>query len=101
MHVSPLCRSFTDTTLASGVTLLNAAVDLVSFSGILFTIYPPLFVALLVYSVGGTAASLYIGRPLVGLNFAQEAAEANFRYGLVRVRENAGGRRRSAAKQQH
>jgi ABC-type uncharacterized transport system fused permease/ATPase subunit len=71
------------------VTLLNAAVDLVSFSGILFTIYPPLFVALLVYSVGGTAASLAIGRPLIGLNFLQEAAEANFRYGLVRVRENA------------
>ena len=82
-------RNFTDTTLNFGVTILNAAVDLVSFSGILFSIYPPLFVALVVYSVGGTAASLAIGRPLVGLNFAQEAAEANFRYGLVRVRENA------------
>lgn len=82
-------RNFTDTTLSFGVTLLNAAVDLVSFSGILYSIYPPLFAALLIYSIGGTAASLAIGRPLVGLNFAQEAAEANFRYGLVRVRENA------------
>ncbi|KAL4519069.1 hypothetical protein Ndes2526A_g00174 [Nannochloris sp. 'desiccata'] len=82
-------RNFTDTTLNFGVTILNAAVDLVSFSGILFSIYPPLFAALVIYSVGGTAASLAIGRPLVGLNFAQEAAEANFRYGLVRVRENA------------
>jgi ABC-type uncharacterized transport system fused permease/ATPase subunit len=82
-------RNFTDTTLSFGVTILNAAVDLVSFSGILFSIYPPLFAALVIYSVGGTAASLAIGRPLVGLNFAQEAAEANFRYGLVRVRENA------------
>lgn len=45
--------------------------------------------ALLIYSIGGTAASLAIGRPLIGLNFSQEAAEANFRYGLVRVRENA------------
>lgn len=84
-----ICRSFTDTTLAFGVTILNAAVDLISFSGILFSIYPPLFVALLIYSIGGTAASLAIGRPLIGLNFSQEAAEANFRYGLVRVRENA------------
>ena len=82
-------RNFTDTTLNFTVTLLNAAVDLISFSGILFSIYPPLFAALVIYSVGGTAASLAIGRPLVGLNFAQEAAEANFRYGLVRVRENA------------
>lgn len=82
-------RSFTDTTLAFGVIMLNAVVDLISFSGILFSIYPPLFVALVVYSVGGTAASLAIGRPLVPLNFAQEAAEADFRYGLVRIRENA------------
>ena len=82
-------RSFTDTSLEFGVTMLNAFVDLISFSGILFSIYPPLFVALLVYSVGGTVASVAIGRPLVGLNFGQEAAEADFRYGLVRVRENA------------
>ena len=83
------CRSFTDTTLSLFMTLLNASVDLVSFSGILFTIYPPLFVALLIYSIGGTLASIAIGRPLIGLNFLQEAAEADFRYGLVRVRENA------------
>lgn len=82
-------RNFTDTTLAFGVTVLNAVVDLVSFSEILYSIYPPLFAALLIYSVGGTAASIAIGKPLVGLNFAQEAQEANFRYGLVRVRENA------------
>lgn len=83
------CRSFTDTTLSLAMTVLNAMVDLVSFSGILFTIYPPLFVALLIYSIGGTVASISIGRPLIGLNFLQEAAEADFRYGLVRVRENA------------
>lgn len=50
-----------------------------SFSGILYTIYPPLFVALLVYSIGGTAISLRLGKPLVGLNFRQEAREADFR----------------------
>ncbi len=80
---------FTGTTLSLAMTLLNSTVDLVSFSGILFSIYPPLFIALLVYSIGGTYASINIGRPLIGLNFLQEAAEADFRYGLVRVRENA------------
>jgi ABC-type uncharacterized transport system fused permease/ATPase subunit len=80
---------FTDGALSLSLTLLSAAVDLVSFSGILFSIYPPLFAALVLYSAGGTAASLWLGRPLVGLNFAQEAAEADFRYALVRVRENA------------
>ena len=48
-------------------------------AGILYGIYPPLFAALLVYSLGGTALSVAIGRPLVGLNFQQEAQEANFR----------------------
>jgi ABC-type uncharacterized transport system fused permease/ATPase subunit len=32
-----------------------------------------------VYSLGGTGASLFLGRKLVGLNFQQEAQEANFR----------------------
>ncbi|PRW39262.1 ABC transporter D family member chloroplastic isoform A [Chlorella sorokiniana] len=82
-------RAFTDTALTFSLTMFNALIDLISFSGILYSIYPPLFGALLVYSIGGTALSIYIGRPLVGLNFQQEAQEANFRYGLVRVRENA------------
>ncbi|URD90068.1 SbmA/BacA-like family [Musa troglodytarum] len=66
-----------------------ATVDLVSFSNILFGIYPPLFVVLLVYSLGGTAISVFLGKGLVTLNFMQEKKEADFRYGLVRVRENA------------
>ena len=40
------------------MTLLNAGIDLISFSGILYSIYPPLFAALLVYSIGGTGATL-------------------------------------------
>ena len=72
-------RQFTETALGLSMTLLNAGIDLISFSGILYSIYPPLFAALLVYSIGGTGASLYLGRSLVGLNFQQEAQEANFR----------------------
>ena len=60
-------------------SLCAAGVDLISFSGILYSIYPPLFLALLVYSIGGTGTSLFLGRKLVGLNFQQEAQEANFR----------------------
>ena len=70
---------FTETALSFSTGILNAVVDLVSFSGILYTIYPPLFLALLVYSVGGTAISLQLGKPLVSLNFLQEAKEADFR----------------------
>ncbi|XP_064953079.1 ABC transporter D family member 2, chloroplastic-like [Musa acuminata AAA Group] len=81
--------SFTGTALSFSLILFNAAVDLVSFSNILFGIYPPLFVVLLVYSLGGTAISVFLGKGLVTLNFMQEKKEADFRYGLVRVRENA------------
>ncbi|EOY14317.1 Peroxisomal membrane ABC transporter family, PMP family isoform 3 [Theobroma cacao] len=81
--------SFTSTALAFSLTLFNAAVDLISFSNILYAIYPPLFVVLLLYSIGGTAISVFLGKGLVNLNFLQEKKEADFRYGLVRVRENA------------
>ena len=81
--------AFTATALGFALTLFNAGTDLVSFSGILWGIYPPLFGVLLVYSLGGSAASVWLGSRLVGLNFLQEAREADFRYALVRVRENA------------
>ena len=81
--------SFTATTVGLAFTLLNAGVDLVSFSGILLGIYEPLVAVLFVYAAGGTLISAKLGQPLVGLSFQQEAREADFRYGLVRVRENA------------
>ncbi|KAL3322522.1 hypothetical protein AABB24_039899 [Solanum stoloniferum] len=81
--------SFTGTALSFSLTLVNAAIDLISFSNILFGIYPPLFGVLLAYSLGGTALSVFLGKGLVSLNFLQEKKEADFRYGLVRVRENA------------
>ena len=81
--------TFTSVSLGLGFTILNAGIDLVSFSGILLGIYKPLVGVLFVYSLGGTIVSAKLGQPLVGLNFFQEAREADFRYGLVRVRENA------------
>ncbi|KAA6420322.1 MAG: abc transporter family [Trebouxia sp. A1-2] len=82
-------RSFYQVQAGNLVDNPDQLIDLVSFSEILYTIYPPLFVVLVVYSVGGTGISIKLGQKLVGLNFQQEAQEANFRYGLVRVRENA------------
>lgn len=81
--------SFTGTALSFALALFNATIDLISFSGILYGIYPPLFVVLIVYSLGGTAISVAVGKDLVGLNFLQEKKEADFRFGLVRIRENA------------
>lgn len=55
-------NNFTSTSLSLAFTFLTSLVDLVSFSGILFSIYPPLFGALLVYAIGGTALSFVIGK---------------------------------------
>ncbi|KAA8497602.1 putative ABC transporter ATP-binding protein [Porphyridium purpureum] len=70
-------------------TVSVAFFDFVLFSIILFRIYPPLFATLLVYSAVGTAVIVYFGRRLVDINAKQLQKEADFRYGLVRVRENA------------
>ena len=55
-------REFTDTALSLSLVLLNSAIDLVSFSGILYSIYPPLFLALVGYALGGTGASVWLGK---------------------------------------
>ncbi|XP_078431582.1 ABC transporter family protein [Wolffia australiana] len=81
--------SFTSTALGFSLIFFNATVDLISFSNILYGIYPPLFIVLLVYSIGGTGISIYLGKNLVSLNFMQEKKEADFRYGLARIRENS------------
>ncbi|GBG78463.1 hypothetical protein CBR_g26493 [Chara braunii] len=82
-------KRFTYTALGFSLSVFNSLIDLVSFSGILLGIYPPLFFVLIVYSLGGTAISVVLGKSLVRLNFMQEKREADFRYGLARVRENA------------
>ena len=97
-------KSFVDLTLTIGLGLLNAVVTLVSFVIILWGLSAeaPLHVfgreipipgylvwGALIYSILGTWLTHAIGWPLVGLNFRQQQYEADFRFNLVRVRENS------------
>ena len=88
--------------LPIGLGLLNAIVTLVSFVIILWglsqaaplTVYgwtiPGYLVwAALAYAAAGTLFTHLIGRPLIRLNFDQQRYEADFRFNLVRVRENS------------
>lgn len=98
-------RLFTTGTLALGLGLLSSVVTLVSFVVILWTLSGPLVVPLgdgftipgymvwcaLVYAVAGSVLTHLVGRPLIPLNFQQERLEADFRFNLVRLRENAEG----------
>lgn len=80
-------RSFTVTTLSYILLIINASITLVAFSLVLWSISPWLFAIALIYSSGGTLLSFYLGRPLIGLNYDQFDKEANFRAGLIHVRE--------------
>jgi putative ATP-binding cassette transporter len=92
-------RDFTDVTLSLGLGLLSNVVSLGSFVVILwglsgsmeaFGIPIPgymVWVALL-YAVVGTWLTHLVGNPLALLSFKQQRVEADFRYALVRVREN-------------
>eukprot|EP00741_Cyanophora_paradoxa_P021039 tig00021326_g20308.t1 len=71
------------------LVVLNAVLDLVSFSYIMHSIYPPLFAVLLLYSLLGTCVSTWIGKRIAVLAFIFLRREADFRYALVRLRENA------------
>jgi putative ATP-binding cassette transporter len=93
---------FVDLTLSMALGLLSAVVTLVSFVGILWVISGALTVAgfeipgymvwiALLYAVAGTWLTHLIGRPLIAIGFDQQRFEANFRFSLVRLRENAEG----------
>jgi vitamin B12/bleomycin/antimicrobial peptide transport system ATP-binding/permease protein len=95
---------FIQLTLTIGLQILNSTVTLGSFSLILWglsaaaplplfgttlTIPGYLVWAALIYAVFGTVLTHLIGRRLVPLNFQQQRYEADFRFNLVRVRENS------------
>src|SRR5262245_37987428 len=95
---------FIERTLSISVGLLSAIVTLCSFVVILWTLSAaaPLYLfganvsipgylvwTALLYAVVGTSLTHLIGWPLVSLNFRQQRFEADFRFNLVRVRENS------------
>ena len=82
-------HAFTTTTLSFTLILLNSALAVVSFSGVLWSISPLLFGVAVGYAALGTLMTILLGRPLVWLNYAQFGREADFRTSLIHVRENA------------
>jgi putative ATP-binding cassette transporter len=97
-------KQFIELTLGIGLKLLNACVTIASFMVILwslsaaaplhlfgmsFSIPGYLLWAALIYACLGTTLTHLIGRALIALNFQQQRYEADFRFNLVRVRENS------------
>jgi putative ATP-binding cassette transporter len=82
-------RTFTVTTLSFILMVLNSSFTVVAFSGVLWTINPLLFGVAVGYAACGSFFTIVFGRPLIRLNYNQLDREANFRSGLIHVRENA------------
>ena len=97
-------QMFVQQTLSIGTGILNSVVTLFSFIVILWTLSEdaPLHLfgssfqipgylvwAALIYAVVGTVLTHRIGWPLIPLNFQQQQFEADFRFNLVRTRENS------------
>ena len=96
-------KDFASLTLSLGLDLLSSVVTLVTFAHILWTLSGPLTIPVfggitipgymmwvaLVYAIIGSTLTHTVGRALSGLNYQQQRYEANFRFDLVRLRENA------------
>src|SRR6202162_3612550 len=104
-RISEDLNQFTSHVLTLSLGLLTSVVSLVSFLIILWGLSGPanipiggwgvlhipayLVWAALLYAGAGTWLTIKIGRPLVPLNYDQQRFEADFRFSLMRLRENA------------
>ncbi len=89
-RISEDINTFTGRSIHFLLIFLGSIMQLVAFSAVLWTISHLLVGVLAVYALAGTVVALYVfGNPLIRLNFWQLRREADFRFGLMRLRENA------------
>jgi vitamin B12/bleomycin/antimicrobial peptide transport system ATP-binding/permease protein len=85
-------QAFTQKSLTFLLEIISATLQLIAFSGVLWSISRTLVWVLLVYASAGTVFTFFVfGKPMIGLNFQQLRREADFRFSLIRIRENAEG----------
>ncbi len=89
-RISEDVGSFTQESLKLLLAVVDSLLAIGAFAGVLWGISRPLIIFLVLYAVVGTLTTVGIfGEPLKRLNFEQLQKEANFRFSLVRVRENS------------
>jgi len=89
-RISQDIDSFTGKSLTFLLEIVGSVMQLVAFSGILWSISKNLVLFLVIYAVVGSVVTFGLfGKPMIGLNFQQLRKEADFRFSLIRVRENA------------
>ncbi|MBP5985657.1 MAG: ABC transporter ATP-binding protein/permease [Azonexus sp.] len=83
-------NTFTQRSLYFLLIFIGSTLQLVAFSTVLWSISRELVYFLVLYASAGTLVTIFVfGKRLMNLNFLQLRREADFRFSLVRVRENA------------
>jgi len=83
-------NTFTAQSLFFATIVVGSVIQIIAFGGVLWSISPNLIYFLIGYSAFSSwFTAVVFGKPLIGLNFLQLQREADFRFGLVRIREHA------------
>jgi putative ATP-binding cassette transporter len=89
-RISEDINTFTGRSINFLLIFLGSIMQLVAFSAVLWSISNVLVAVLVAYALAGNVVALYFfGSPLIHLNFWQLRREADFRFSLIRLRENA------------
>jgi vitamin B12/bleomycin/antimicrobial peptide transport system ATP-binding/permease protein len=103
-RIAENAKHTTEMAVEFALGIFDKTVTLASFIGILWTVSGALDVAIgtlsfkipgymvfaaLIYAGIGSALTYFVGRPIVGANMRQNATEADYRFALVRLRENS------------
>jgi len=103
-RISENVKHATEKAVEFSLGIFEKAVTLISFIGILWTVSGALDVSLggvsfeipgymvfaaLLYAGVGSALTYFVGKPIITANLSQNAAEADYRFSLVRLRENS------------
>lgn len=103
-RISENVKHATEKAVEFSLGVFEKAVTLISFIGILWTVSGALAIPLgewsfeipgymvfaaLLYAGIGSALTYFVGKPIVGANLRQNATEADYRFSLVRLRENS------------
>lgn len=88
-RISEDIRVLTTSALSFILMMINSALSIIAFAGVLWAISPLLFLVSLAYAACGSLLTILLGRTLIALNSKQADREADFRSELLHIRAHA------------
>lgn len=82
-------KSFTTTTISFTLLFIGGVFSAISFSGVLWSINPALFLVAVAYALAGTISTIFLGKSLIRINYDQLDMEASYRADLLHIRQHA------------